>query len=284
LLIGLIDGIFEVPLWLCIQASVADLSKEETIGGAMGLYSTAWGIGFALGPFFGGYLYGMIGAKTFIVGGLFVLFAALIAVCTKLPHPKLFETKMHENKFFKNLKNMKFFLPICLSGFIAIGTSSVIFKLFPVYARYLGFAPFQIGFLMGISMLVRTILFIPMGNLGDRAGYDRMISAGLLGLALTFAGMVVAKNLLQWGAVLILMGISGSILMPALLSKASLVGKTRGLGYTLGIYNFFTVMGWGVMPTVGGIVADIFGPTTPYLFCTLILLLTIGIIKIKKSK
>jgi MFS family permease len=121
-------------------------------------------------------------------------------------------------------------------------------------------------------MLIRTLLFVPMGSLGDKIGFNRMVNYGLLGLAFIFACMMFARDFLQFALVLSVMAVAGTMLYPTLLAKASKIGEKQGIGRILSIYNFFTMVGWGIMPSIGGVIADLFDPTAPFLFSMLITL------------
>jgi hypothetical protein len=52
----------------------------------------------------------------------------------------------------------------------------------------------------------------------------------------------------------------------------SIVSKIGGQtsAYVLGIFNGVAMLGWGVLPPIGGFLADAVGPTLPYFMCALI--------------
>jgi MFS family permease len=66
-------------------ALVADLSGRETIGMGYGLYELAGGLGAALGPLLGGWLYDVVGqAVPFYLNGVVLLASVfLVMVCFK---------------------------------------------------------------------------------------------------------------------------------------------------------------------------------------------------------
>ena len=274
MLAGLMDGFAEVPIWMCIQAIVADMPEGKKRGRAMGFYAAAWSAGFTFGPLVGGYLYGDLNGVNpapFFVGGGVVLLSALLIALTNFPKPMLHTTISH-GSFIRDLKNIRGFFPICILGVITAGVGSIVFKLFPAYASSIGLSSFEVGSIVGLSMLIRTLLFVPMGSLGDKIGFNRMVNYGLLGLAFIFACMMFARDFLQFALVLSVMAVAGTMLYPTLLAKASKIGEKQGIGRILSIYNFFTMVGWGIMPSIGGIIADLFDPTAPFLFSMLITL------------
>jgi MFS family permease len=61
---------------------------------------------------------------------------------------------------------------------------------------------------------------------------------------------------------------AGSI-YPAVMSMVSKIGGQTS-AYLLGIFNGVTVLGWAVMPPIGGFLADAVTPTVPYLMSALI--------------
>lgn len=54
--IQILEGMSWAMLGVAAPALIADLSKRDERGEAMGIYSTSWNFGWVIGPFFGGFL------------------------------------------------------------------------------------------------------------------------------------------------------------------------------------------------------------------------------------
>jgi len=266
LALRVVQGAAEAPIWVNAQAATADLSPPSKRGRAMGIYGTSWAVGFAIGPLFGGLSYASLGAvPTFQASALVALAAVAVLATMGLPAPKAIGGKIR----------LKGLAPACSIGLIYVGVVAVIFILFPAYASRrvaeggLGMSPSDIGLLLAVFMGIRGLLFVPMGRLSDRLGPNPVIRAGLLGLVVGVAGLAFATNHLLIALVLILLAIAEGAVYPAVMSIVTQVNGGRNRGYVLGIFNAVAMVGWGLMPGVGGVLADTLGPTIPYLACAI---------------
>jgi len=148
---------------------------------------------------------------------------------------------------------------------------SIIFTLFPVYAsQNLRMPAIQIGSLWALFGVVRGLLFIPVGSLSDKYGPKPIIRLGLFGLVVASAGLVVAKEYILLVPVIIVLAAAEGSIYPAVMSIVSKIGGQTS-AYVLGIFNGVVVMlGWGILPPIGGFLADAIRPTLPYFMCALI--------------
>jgi len=260
--VRLLQGAAEAPIWVNAQAAVADLSRVEKRGRAMGVYGTFWAFGFVIGPLLGGYLYNMIDTSSiFILGAFIALAAALTMAAAQLPKPHVMPRHVKLGELG----------PACFLGFIYVGVVSIIFTLFPVYAsQNLRMPAIQIGSLWALFGVVRGLLFIPVGSLSDKYGPKPIIRLGLFGLVVASAGLVVAKEYILLVPVIIVLAAAEGSIYPAVMSIVSKIGGQTS-AYVLGIFNGVVVMlGWGILPPIGGFLADAIRPTLPYFMCALI--------------
>jgi DHA1 family multidrug resistance protein-like MFS transporter len=259
--VRLLQGAAEAPIWVNAQAAMADLSRVEKRGRAMGIYGTSWAFGFAIGPSIGGYLYNIKNAHLiFTLAAFIALIAALTMSATRVPKPHVAPRRVKLGELG----------PACFLGFIYVGVVSVIFTLFQVYAsKNLGMTAAEIGSLISLFAVVRGLLFIPVGNLSDKYGPKRIIRLGLFGLVVTWAGLVVMTNYFLLIPVIVGLAAAAGSIYPAVMSMVSKIGGQTS-AYLLGIFNGVTVLGWAVMPPIGGFLADAVAPTVPYLMSALI--------------
>lgn len=263
LLVRLLQGITEAPIWVNAQTAVADLSPPRERGRAMGMYGSSWAMGFAIGPLVGGFLYSIIGAESsFVISGLLAIVGTIIVAGTFLPKPKV----TFEKTSLKGLWRP------CLVGFVYLGIVGLIITLFPPYGRELGMTSAEVGGLITLFGVLRATLFLPMGNIADRFGYRKIIIIGLVGVAIASLGIGFFSNPILLLLVISLLAWGGGAIYPAAVSMASEVGKGKNRGYVLGIFNATSMAGWGILATAGGGIADALGSTTPYFMCAIIAL------------
>ena len=263
------QGATEAPIWVNAQSAVADLSGRGERGRAMGAYGTSWAIGFGIGPLMGGILYATIGAaQTFLLSALIAFIATAIIAGMRLPKPKLVARKLRLRSIW----------PACFVGLIYVGIVSVVFLLFPVYAFTaqpeggLGMSEVEIGLLIALFAGIRAALFVPMGSLSDRIGHRSIILAGMFGSALALAGIALVSGYLALAVIISIMAAAEGAIYPAVMSMISKAGEGKNLGYVIGLFNAVTMVGWGLFPGVGGALADVYGPTSPYLMCAVVAL------------
>lgn len=275
LVLRLIQGAAEAPIWVNAQAATADLSPPTKRGRAMGIYATSWATGFAIGPLIGGFLYQSVGAAiTFQASALLAFAATAVFVTMRLPKPKITRQK----------PMLRELLPVCRIGLIYISMVSVIFILFPVYVSNPPFSmtPFDIGLLLTLFMGIRAVLFTSLGGLSDRFGPRPVIMGGLLGSVAAFIGLAFVTDYLGLALMLAFLALASGAIYPAVMSMVTQVGGGENRGYVLGIFNGISVLGWGIMPGIGGVLANAFGPTSPYLACAL--LAALGFLLVRKIR
>jgi MFS family permease len=263
LALRLVQGMTEMPLWINAQAAVADLTAPAIRGKAIGAYGTSWGSGFAVGPLLGGLLYKSVGPTlTFLLGAAVAFTSAAVMMGSILPKPEIGVEKVR----------LKSLLPACYVGLIYMGVVAVIFTLFPAYAKDMGMSASQIGVLLTLFAAMRAILFIPLGGLSDKLGYRLIILLGMLGLVIAsvFLAIVTSYFLFAW-AILFLAVAEGAI-YPAMMSMVSGAAGIQNRGYVLGVFNMILLIGWGLLPGIGGVLADVVSPNAPYFMCAFVAL------------
>lgn len=273
--IRLLQGVAEVPIWVVTQTAIADFSSSRERGKAMGKFGSSWAFGFAVGPVLGGILYSSVGAEgTFLLSAFIAVFGAVLAGLTHFPKPNISTERMNLKRIWKP----------ALLGFIFVGVIGVVITLFPPYGRGLGISSAMIGGLITVFSLTRAIFFVPFGHLTDKIGKRKVIMGGLGGISVAFIALGSVTGLLPLALSLVFLAVSGSAIYPAITTLVSEIGAKAGRGYAFGIYNAAAMAGWGVMPGIGGKVADFVGPSAPYLMSGVIILAIIPIIWIVLEK
>ncbi|MFN4133529.1 MAG: MFS transporter [Candidatus Hadarchaeales archaeon] len=259
LVLRLIQGATEAPIWTNAQAAIAGLSEVRRRGEAIGLFGASWGIGFGVGPALGGFLYANAGPSfTFFFSGLLALAASTILLTAPLPAPA------PSNK----RPPLSALLPMCFSAVVYVGILAIMYTILPVYASVkFSLSEFEVGALITLFSVLRGILFIPLGKLSDRAPPRAVIFAGIIGAAVASVTIAFSPNVEALAASLLGLGVAEGATYPAVASKISKIGGMGNYGYVLGVFNAIAMVGWGVFPGIGGALADFSGPSAPFLMC-----------------
>jgi DHA1 family tetracycline resistance protein-like MFS transporter len=139
-----------------VQASIADLSNMENKAKNFGLYGMALGLGFTLGPFFGGVLSTWGYSAPFVFAAFLIVLNFLFAFTYfKETHHLLFERKLSWSIGIDHLKKAFRFQgvrTILLCSFLHNFGWSYFFEFAPVYliSEY-HFSPAQLGIFYGVA-------------------------------------------------------------------------------------------------------------------------------------
>lgn len=260
------------------MAYIGDSTSERDRGGGMGIIGAAMGVGMVLGPGIAGWMATYsLAVPFFFAAGLSVIALGLIFLL--LPESLPAEKRQTGRSLIQGLQFRELwqalFSPIGLLLFMAFLVSfgltnfEIVFGLFAVETY--GYGPQQVG---GLLTFIGIISAVVQGGLTGpftrRWGEVPIIKASLLGSALGFVMMVMARSFI---AVLLTMGffiISNAMLRPAvsaLISRRATVGQ----GVAMGLNNAFMSLGRSVGPLWAGFAYDL-NSVYPYWSGSLVML------------
>ena len=260
------------------MAYIGDSTSERDRGGGMGIIGAAMGVGMVLGPGIAGWMATYsLAVPFFFAAGLSIVALALIFLL--LPESLPVEKRQTGGSLIQGLQIQELWRalssPIGLLLFMAFLVSfgltnfEIVFGLFAVETY--GYGPQQVG---GLLTFIGIISAVVQGGLTGpftrRWGEVPIIKASLLGSALGFVMMVMARSFI---AVLLTMGffiISNAMLRPAvsaLISRRATVGQ----GVAMGLNNAFMSLGRSVGPLWAGFAYDL-NSVYPYWSGSLVML------------
>ena len=183
---------------------------------------------------------------------------------------------------FAQPNNWKFTLAIaCAAQVCSAAGFSLVFPFLPLYIDSLG-STFSLSteLLAGMVLAVQSITMMvaaPVwGMLADRFGRKKMIMRALFGGALTLALMAFAQSAEQLIIIRAFQGmVSGTVSANNALVAAS--APRERVGFAMGTLQLGLWSGVAVGPLIGGLLADMFGYSAPFLV-TAVLLVVGGII------
>jgi MFS family permease len=140
------------------------------------------------------------------------------------------------------------------------GAFGVYQTLWPLYIAALGANPAQIGIVMGLMGILRLFGLMPSGIVSDRIPPRRVIVAARSMTATSMFLYGIAQSWWQLIPMGLIMAV-GNIAFPSIsstIAEAAGPGRQRTRAFTL-IYTVGPAIALLVTPTIGGLVADLFG-------------------------
>jgi len=245
---------------------------KERVGTAMGIFQMGLVLGNTVGPLTGGLTELAVGMRpVFMVAGitLFIVTAA-IAIFVKEPQMES-ETPVKTTSFSEDLqaaKQNKVLLHILGLYFLV---QAVMLMLQPIVAIYVGELK---GSMEGAAMLAGSILSgggvmgMIMTNVwaayGQRRGYFRVISYGLMGTGTVLLLQSLPFGLWWFGALQLLIGVFIVGIFPSLGSAMTVNTDPSVRGRVFGLATTYQQLGNMIGPLFASIVATYWG--TSYVF------------------
>ncbi|WP_199620404.1 MFS transporter [Paenibacillus alkalitolerans] len=255
-------GIGFSPIWIIGMSSVSERER----GHQMGVLYMAWMLGLGLGPVLMNFFLDWFGyyiSFTILLG--MTVAAWVVSWLIPNSHVHTHSVPMSEQfgALWERLRDMRPLLP----GMIlqTLGASMLI-PILPTFAGdqlQLTNSQYSFFLLTGGGFAVAGL--IPMGKLSDKLGKKWFLVLGFALFAFGLYSITTVDTL--WIAFLwaIVLGLSYAAVLPAwnALLAAFVPPKQKGIGWGI----FSTVEGIGVMigPAVGGLLADSFGLSLPFL-------------------
>jgi len=258
--------------WPPVQAWVSEL-PTATLGRRASFFNMAWSVGGTFGCLLGGCLAEQGQRLPFIVCLAFSL--VLLVLITNTPakrkpkgirqHPEI----QGEDRTAHPLTDT-FLYASWVANFAAFASVGMLFFIFPKLAQSIGISKTLIGSLFFVSGLSRTLKFFSLGR--SESWWYRLrghVSAQVIGAI----GIASVSFVEQWSllavAFLLVGYMCGTCYGASLLYCLRSVGKE---GKRSGLHEGILVAGSMTGAFVGGILAEMIHPRSPYLFCAALIL------------
>lgn len=271
----ILGGLLSAATLPTVMAYVADSTDEEHRGGGMGLMGAAMGMGVTLGPVIGGFL-GEIDMRYpfFFAAGVALAVAAMMFLV--LPESLTPEARSHARSkgrpqiglagLFAALIGPLGFIMVL--AFLASFASANLEATFALYTEAsLGWGGNELGIMfgvMGVTMALTQGLMV--GPVIRRWGEPLMIQIGLIASAVGFVLILFAWDMPSMLTVMIVMSIGNAAMRPAINSLVSKRTAPDEQGNMMGIVNSYNSLGRMFGPIAGGMLFDLLGIRSPYLF------------------
>ncbi len=289
LFIRALGGLGASAVWPIAMALIIDQAKAKNRGAAMGRYNAAFFSALALGPLIGGMLYDLLG-----LNAPFYLWALLGTVSFFVAYFRVREPE-------KTRVEMGFIPPRGKDSLISPGYrltflacscvvlwSGVVggfnFTMLPSFAAGLGLNATDVGIIYLVYGGSTALFNIYFGRQADRGTRKKLIFAGCLLGAVSFAALPLAKVMILVTLLFAGMGMGLGMASPA---AAALIADTTcdsRRGEVYGIFNTARMSGVVIGPLIAGFTADLHGVDgTIYAFTLLAISITLGTLFVRES-
>ncbi len=267
-LVRLLHGVAAGMIWPALAAFVVDQSPVEKRGEIIGILSAVEMIGFAIGPFLGGVLYGLGGMDLPFWGCTLLAFSSALMIGSFIQEDPSSSSPNFRNwparYGFSSLRILDVRL-LCLIGFAEAFVWGTIITILPVMATNLGISPERIGWLFTSYFLVFIFLQRPVGRWSDRQGRKKPILWGLIIYTIAVILLSVSGSLLYLLLILALAGAGLGIYSPSARVAIADLSSAHVRGANMGIFFTTRMAGFFLGPNVAGLMADRFGQGFPFL-------------------
>lgn len=240
---------------------VGDIMPSDRLGQAYGWYTTAIYIAMTLGPAAGGFLAKTVGLRdVFLVSGGLLTSLILLAVLVLPSGPPRHKTEMHIMlaSSFELLHNRR--LQGCL---LATAGSCIGFGVFltflPLYAASQGYDPARVGVIFAAQALTNVVGRVPIGSIADRFDRRRLVSFGLVCIAVALASLGLMPQLAYLICCSIVLGLGMAFTFTALGALIAELVPPVQRGLAMGMYNSCIYLGMMAGSTAMGVVLKTIG-------------------------
>lgn len=246
-----------------ITALLSEVTSSEERGHAMSIYNIGLGVGLAVGPISGGFLFQVYGIHMpfFFCVAFAILSIVLVLLFVHEPKERL-ETK--RGGLSLNAQGRRILTFSCVTIFFGIGAAAIMGALFASFAsESIQLPEWLIGAILSVMFAVFAILQIGFNRLMKRIGEFNLSITGLVlcacGLVLLYHATTVLELFIM--SVFLGTGLAAISLGTLTLATKAAGGGERGWqeGKVMGIYYTMFYAGLGCIPLVCGAFSDIFG-------------------------
>ncbi|SEN16320.1 MFS transporter [Paenibacillus sp. OV219] len=249
----LLGGLFSGAVTSVIVAYVADITPPDQRTRGMGLVGMSIGLGFTIGPGFGGLLSLVSQNTPFFAAAALALITFLIAV-TKLPESLTPEmraaaTEKKPSRWKAFTGSLKYLYILALIVSVSLAGLEATLQLFGM--KRFDVTPLQVGVMFLVCGLVGALIQGGVVRRRIRKGQEPMyIAAGLIISAVGFLLLVTAHTLTTATIYLAIFGIGNALIRPCVTSLIT-QKTTVGQGVASGLSSSMDSLGRIVGPLVG---------------------------------
>ena len=242
-------------------ALMAEITKKETRGGAMGVYSTLRIVGFTIGPLVGGFLKDRFGFNSAFYAGFGFIILAMFLIQIWVSDVKVQKKKEGIGNKIK-VYEKKLLSPGILSAaaatFMMAAAFSILTALENEFNSMLNINAFQFGIAFSMLMVTRLLFQVPLGKYSDSVGRKPLILAGLILMCPATILLGLSGSLNQLIIYRLLQGIAAAGIAAPAFAVAADLSRIGGEGRQMSIVTMGFGLGIATGPLIAGFLAVIF--------------------------
>jgi MFS family permease len=240
---------------------MAEITKKETRGASMGVYSTLRIMGFAIGPLVGGFIKDKFGFNaSFYVGSGFIFLALLLIQwwVKDVKPPKTREERKIKIKILdKNLINSGI-VSAAIATFMMAASFSILTALENEFNKKLKINAFEFGIAFSMLMFTRLLTQVPLGKWSDKIGRKPSILGGLLLMCPATVMLGIAGSFIQLDIYRLVQGLAAAAIAAPAFAIAADLSSTGGEGRQMSIVTMGFGLGIATGPLLAGLLAIVF--------------------------
>jgi MFS family permease len=260
LILRIIQGVavaVTIPASLALMTSI---TRRETRGGSMGVYSTFRIVGFSIGPVAGGFLQTNYGFNTaFYAGAGFVLIAIiLVHIWVDEVSGEIPDTKRRNFRIIDPALLSAGIVATALATFLMASAFSMVTTLENEFNSRLGMTAVGFGVAFSTLMIGRLIFQVPLGHYSDKVGRRPLIIIGLIIMGLTTILLGEVTSFTQLVLVRLVQGIAAAGIAAPAFAVAADLSRRGGEGRQMSIVTMGFGLGIAFGPLLSGLLASFF--------------------------
>ena len=151
------------------------------------------------------------------------------------------------------------FVVVWLAVFISIAGIGMVSPLLPKFAEDMGASGTWLGLIFSGYAFTQVPLMPVVGRLSDRLGKKLFLAVGLLMYVMAAAGYMWAPGYRELFIFRLVSGAGAAMVIPTAYAYIGDLTPRGREGRYMGIFNIAMVAGYGIGPTLGGLVYDNYG-------------------------
>ena len=261
LLLRILQGIAVAITIPAVMSLMALITKQESRGGSMGIYSTLRMIGFASGPLVGGYLQTQYGFNSAFIAGSGFIFIAMLLVQIWVKEVATPPDK-HKKKMKIKIIDTSLFTPglvsAALSTFLMASAFSIVTTLENEFNAKLNIDAF--GFASAFSALIfsRLIFQVPLGHFSDKIGRKPLILLGLIIMAPSTFLLGEVVSISQLVILRLVQGFAAAAIAAPAFAVAADLSRSGGEGRQMSLVTTGFGLGLATGPLIAGFLSVFF--------------------------
>ena len=260
LILRILQGIavaITIPASLALMTSI---TKKETRGGSMGVYSTFRIIGFSIGPVAGGFLQRNFGFNAAFYAGAGFVFIAILLVHFWVEEVRGEISDTNKTKFRILDKELlsKGILATSTATFLMASAFSMVTTLENEFNSKLDITAVGFGIAFSTLMIGRLIFQVPLGHYSDKIGRKPLIIIGLIVMGISTMLLGEITTYTQLIIIRLVQGIAAAGIAAPAFAVAADLSKSGGEGRQMSIVTMGFGFGIAFGPLISGLLASVF--------------------------